>query len=129
MAEALLKQALANLGNTRCQISSAGLGALSGHPADRVACQLMLEKGLDISGHRARQITKAMIRQADLILVMETTHKSTIEQHDSSAKGKVFRLGEWGKFDVVDPYKKDVSVFIRSLDTIEQGVADWIQKL
>lgn len=129
MGEALLKQALADAGKAGCEVSSAGLGALVGHPPDEVACQLMLEKGIDISGYRARQINKELIRKADLILVMEAVHKSAIEENEPSAKGKIFRLGEWGKFDIVDPYKKGLSVFQDSLGFIEQGVADWIRKL
>lgn len=89
----------------------------------------MLDSGIDISGHRARQVTKEMIRKADLILVMESAHKSAIEESEPSAKGKVFRLGEWAKFDIPDPYKKDLAAFLEALDLIEKGIALWVQKL
>jgi protein-tyrosine phosphatase len=129
MGEALLKKALAESNKNECYVSSAGLGALVGHPPDAIACQLMLEKGIDISDYRARQLNTEMIRKADLILVMESAHKSAIEEKEPSAKGKVFRLGEWGKFDIIDPYKKELSVFVQSLNCIEQGVSDWLKKL
>jgi low molecular weight protein-tyrosine phosphatase len=89
----------------------------------------MMEKGIDISDYRACQLNKEMIRKTDLILVMETAHKIAIEESEPSAKGKVFRLGEWGKFDIPDPYKQDLSVFIESINLIEQGVALWVPKL
>lgn len=129
MAEALLKSALATSNKGDCVVSSAGLGALVGHPPDIKACQLMMEKGIDISGYRACQINKEMIRKADLILVMELAHKTAIEMIEPSAKGKVFRVGEWGGFDISDPYQKELPAFKKSLNLIEQGINLWVQKL
>ena len=75
MAEGLLKHALVACNKDGCTVSSAGLSALTGHPPDPKACQLMIEKGIDISYYRACQLNKEMIRKADLILVMESAHK------------------------------------------------------
>lgn len=129
MAEGLLKHALEAGNKGECVVSSAGLGALAGHPPDPKTCQLMLEKGIDISDYRACQLNKEMIRKADLILVMESAHKIAIEESEPSAKGKVFRLGEWGGFDISDPYKQELSEFVKSFNLIEQGVASWVSKL
>lgn len=52
MAEGLLKRAL-----PEANVASAGLGALVGQPADPYAVALMSGLGLDISGHRARQLS------------------------------------------------------------------------
>ncbi len=129
MAEGLLKHALASSNKDECVVNSAGLAALVGNTPDPKACQLMIENGIDISDYRASQLNKEMIRKADLILVMETSHKTAIEDIEHSAKGKVFRLGEWGKFDIPDPYKQDLAMFVKSFNLIEQGVAMWVQKL
>ena len=129
MAEGLIKRALAAANKGDCVVSSAGLGALIGHPPDPKACQLMKDNGIDISDYRACQLNKEMIRKADLILVMESAHRVAIEESEPSAKGKVFRLGEWGKFDISDPYKQDLSAFIESFNLIEQGIALWVPKL
>ncbi|BBL35809.1 low molecular weight protein-tyrosine-phosphatase Ptb [Nitrosomonas stercoris] len=129
MAEALLRNAFIQSGKTGHVVSSAGLGALVDHPADPVACQLIAEKGFDISAHRARQLTDEMIHQADLILVMEAWQKNAIETRAPSARGKVFRLGEWNKTDISDPYQKGVSEFTQALQLIEQGVAQWMARL
>lgn len=129
MAEALLQNAFTQAGKTECSVSSAGLGALVGHPADPIACQLIAEKGLDISTHRARQLTNEMIHTADLILVMETWQKTAIETRAPSARGKIFRLGKWDKTDISDPYRKDLSAFMQALKLIEQGVTQWMARL
>src|SRR3546814_3067238 len=67
LAEALLKQHFPDK-----TVHSAGLAALVGHPADSTAQDIAHQHGLDLSAHRAQQITQAMCRSADLILVMES---------------------------------------------------------
>jgi len=129
MAEALLKDALINRGKKNYTISSAGLGALVDHTPDKIACELMLEKGFDISGYRATQLNQEMIFKSDLILVMESAHKELIEHKEPSAKGKVFRLGEWGRFDIADPYRQERKVFEKAVQNIEKGVKDWADKI
>jgi low molecular weight protein-tyrosine phosphatase len=129
MAEGLLRQVLLEANKTDCNVSSAGLGALVGHKADPSACQLMMARGIDISGHRACQLHADMIRKTDLILVMELSHKHAIIDKQQSARGKVFRLGEWEDFDIADPYKKDLAAFERSLILIEKGISQWMEKL
>jgi len=125
MAEAILKDALSKT----YHVSSAGIGALVGHKADAKAIQLMMARGLDISPHRACQLNNEMIRKADLILVMELAHKMDIEAREPSAKGKIFRLGEWGGHDIPDPYQLDLKAFESALAQIDQGVSQWIKKL
>lgn len=129
MAEGLFKDALATTNHHDCHVSSAGLGALVNHPPDEKSCQLMLTRNIDISCYRARQLDKEMIRKADLILVMESSHKSAIEELEPSSKGKVFRLGNWGNYDIPDPYKKNLSAFENSFKLIERGVSEWLQKM
>ncbi len=129
MAEALLRQALEDANKTGYTVSSAGLGALVDHAPDKNACELLLKKGLDISGYKGSQINTHVIRKTDLILVMESGHKNALVAEDPSAKGKVFRLGEWGGFDIPDPYQKDMVAFENALQLIERGIAQWIQKL
>jgi len=70
-----------------------------------------------------------MIRRSDLILVMELAHKMNIEAKEPSAKGKIFRLGKWGEYDIPDPYQLDIKAFESALVQIDQGVSQWIKKL
>lgn len=129
MAEALFKQALAEIKQHDCSVMSAGISAVIGHKADDRANQLMMARGLDLSLHRACQINNQMIRKADLILVMELTHKMAIENQEPSAKGKVFRLGEWGGYDIPDPYQLDFKAFETALVQIDHGISQWLKKL
>lgn len=127
MAEALLKSALR--GQTGFSVESAGLGALVGHPADDYALELMAEAGEDISEHRARQIHPDMVRDADLVLVMESGHKRTMDSVEPTARGKVHRLGEWQDKEIGDPYRQPKEAFADVLVDIQAGVTAWVERI
>ena len=127
MAEAVLRYELT--GKTETSVASAGLGALVGHAADPHAIDLMAERGLDISGHRARQLTPDMVAGSDLVLVMESGQKRSIDSVEPAARGKVYRLCEWSDRDVPDPYRQPREAFEASLALIDEGVGMWAGKI
>ena len=70
-----------------------------------------------------------MVATADLILVMETAHKISIDTAEPTAPGKVHRLCEWQDKDIDDPYRRPKEAFADALKDIEDGVADWVERL
>jgi protein-tyrosine phosphatase len=122
MAEALLSRRFAARGHGH--VESAGLAALSGHPADPLAVQLLAERGIDLSAHRARQLTPELLASFDLVLVMEEGQQRAIEALSASARGRIQRLGRVGGFDVPDPYGGPRAAFERALALIERGLDD-----
>lgn len=128
MAEALLKEKIKTK-QLSSIVSSAGLNALVGCEADPLSQELMKMKGLNISHHRARQITSDMVAESDLILTMSTEQQIVIETEFFYSRGRVHRLGKWGEYDILDPYKRHRAVFEQSLTLIDQGINDWYKKL
>lgn len=128
MAEALFRGMLAQC-SPCVSVSSAGIAALVGRPADALSQELMQARGIDISAHRARQATLAVYSSADLILTMSTEQQTQIETTFPMMRGRVQRLGKWGEYDIVDPYQRPKAIFEQSLHLIEQGVYDWHKKL
>ena len=108
---------------------SAGLGALAGYPADPLAIEVAAAQGLDLSAHRAQQLAGWMCQSANLILVMEQGHKTELEQKFPLVRGKVFRLGELGNFDIADPYRQPKAAFEAAYADIARGVADWVPRI
>jgi protein-tyrosine phosphatase len=123
MAEAVLRDRLTRRGLT-VEVGSAGIGALVGRPADPIAVALMKERGLDLSGHRARQITHDLAAAHELILVMEAAHQKSLEARFPTTRGRVHRLGRWGGFAVPDPFQGTRADFERALALIERGLGD-----
>jgi len=129
MGEALLIHALNDVGIHDVEVRSAGLDALVGYPADKVVIRLMLERGIDLSAHRSQQLNRDILRWADLVLVMDKAQKCSIESWDPGARGKVYRIGKWGDFDVPDPYMQSEKKFETALNLITKGISGWIPKL
>jgi protein-tyrosine phosphatase len=124
MAQGLLATALPH-----AEVRSAGLNALSGMPADETAVQLLQARGIDITSHRALQITRELCSHAELILVMSASQRQTLEEKYPFACGRTYRLGEFGKLDVPDPYRQPAWAFQESLQLIDQGVRDWLRRI
>ena len=124
IAEGLLARAL-----PEHQVQSAGLAALIGFPADPVAVTVAATQGVDLKPHRARQLAAWMCERADLILVMDQTHRLALEERFPLARGKVFRLGHYGDFDVADPYRMSVEAFESASAAIARGVDEWALRI
>lgn len=110
-------------------IQSAGLSALVGQPADPLSCLLMTERGLDISAHRARQVTQNLLFDADLILTMTRDQQEQVQANYPSSRGRVYRLGEWTGIDIVDPFQRPRVVFEQVMVLIEQSMDEWYEHL
>ncbi|MDB5957090.1 low molecular weight protein-tyrosine-phosphatase [Ramlibacter sp.] len=124
MAEGLLRAAL-----PAARVSSAGLGALIGQPADEMAVQLLKERGLDISDHRAAQLTRQMCLNADLVLVMDQIQRMRVEEMYPQVHGRVFKIGEFTSQDVPDPYRQPDKAFRDALFHIEEGIKEWLRRI
>lgn len=74
MAEALARRRIAELGWDHVEVSSAGVGAFLGSPASGGAVRASSAKGLDLSGHSARLLSRDDVERSDLILAMSSSH-------------------------------------------------------
>lgn len=74
MAAAIARRRAEELGWRHVEVRSAGTSASGGAPASGGAQRVAAAHGLDLSGHRSRQLTTDDIQAADLILVMSTDH-------------------------------------------------------
>lgn len=128
MGEAIFKH-IAQQADIPVSISSAGIAAMEGYQADPVVKQLLTDQGIDCSWHRARQLTKEMLSEADLVLVMEDGHRKEIERIYPSFCGKVHLLGKWCNFEIPDPYRKSKQFFEETYQLISQSINEWQKKL
>lgn len=107
-------------------VDSAGLQALIGYPADELAVAVAAEHGLDLNSHRAKQVTESMIRESDLILVMESSQREQILRIAPLATGKVWRMGHHAGQDIVDPYRRGRVAFEQSFQSIASLGKSWL---
>ncbi len=123
MAEGFLKARLPN-----AEIASAGLQrATVGWHADDYSVKAMAERGIDISHHRAQQLTDALLEEIDVVLTMEQDQVEIVRRRFPDFKGEVRCLCAWA--DVEDPYGYPFSVFREVCQQISDGVDDFCQTL
>ncbi|HET6656085.1 MAG TPA: low molecular weight protein-tyrosine-phosphatase [Gammaproteobacteria bacterium] len=127
IAEALLR-AHAEKAGRKLEVASAGVAALVGKPADAEAVALMAERNVDITNHRAQQITMPLARHYELILVMEASQKAYLEERWPSLRGRIHALCGAAE-DVPDPYGQPRQAFEHSLEYIEKGLKAWTKRL
>ncbi len=128
MAEALLRTLICQ-NHPDVSVSSAGLGAVVGHPAATFSQELMQARGIDISAHRARQLSSKLVFESELILVMDLNQKKQVESQYPSTRGRVHRIGKWEGYDIPDPLRRPKAAFEHALVLVEQGMNEWHRKL
>jgi protein arginine phosphatase len=112
MAEVLLQDALQQdpeLRSEGIEVRSAGTSGWDGAPATDLAVEAMKSLGLNLCGHRGRQLTRELVDWAECLLTMEARQRAWIQQIYPDAAGKVFSLAEYtgDSGDVEDPYGGD----------------------
>jgi len=134
MAEWLLRKLLEDRPILEVQVRSAGFIALPGNTATHLAMVVAKEHGVDLDRHRAQPLTSALIRDADLILVMEPGHRRELLHHRPDAASKVFLLRHFaphGDRDhaIADPYGMDVEAYRLCFQEIRgcvESLFDWL---
>jgi protein-tyrosine phosphatase len=84
------------LGEESAQVdtSSAGTAAWEDQPATPEAIAVTAADGVDISAHRSRRVTPAVLRGADLVLVMEKGQVATVQALGADPR-RTHVLSEW----------------------------------
>lgn len=111
-------------------ISSAGIKAVVGAGADKMAQLVAEEHGLSLKGHVARQLTADICRSHDLILVMERAHIEAVSHINPESRGKVMLLGHWvNQQEIADPFRTSREYFEAVYTLIASSTQKWVEKL
>jgi len=110
--------------------SSAGIFAETGAPPSPLAVDALREVGIDLTGHRARPVSPALIRDADLIIAMTQTHSDLLTQIDFVAADKTRTLHSYGSekptADVMDPFGGGIDTYRIARDEITSALTEVI---
>lgn len=134
MAERLLIKMLPGELREKVSVKSAGTHALHGHQAAEPAVEALGRLGIDLSDHRARQLTREIEERADLLLVMEHQHLHSIKSLRLWGRNKARLLGEFLSPDhppeIEDPYGRPIEAYQTCIDALRpclQGVVTWLK--
>src|SRR5215218_8726021 len=93
LAAAIAQRLAAERGLPDVEASSAGTSASNGMPASDGGLLVGMERGLDLSPHRARQLTPEIVADADMVLTMGPHHLDRVEA--IGWEGKTFLLTDY----------------------------------
>ena len=133
-AEKLFKKLALQQERKGLQAESAGLMALPGNAATALAQQVAAEHEVDLSDHEAKSVTEKRVNRADLILVMEKSHKARILSSFPGATGKVRLMRHFARFGsktrgIADPYGLNYDAYRFCFLDIEDAVSGLVEFL
>ena len=136
MAEGLLNARIHRLGDDGKLVAhSAGTWALENQPASGHAITVMAERGIDISQHRGRTVTREDLSNADVVIVMTQSHRDALSAEFPESRAKLHLMSELKDrtFDINDPYGGTLPEYEQTAqelqDLVETGynkIISWI---
>ena len=124
MAAGYLQKSLKEKGIKDIEVRAAGVMTIPGLLATPEAIQVMDSVGVDLRRHRSSQLTRDLIRKADLILGMTPFHVQSALRVSDEARGKTFLFKEYTRSDlkntqIVDPMGCTLEVYKKVFTAIE----------
>ncbi|MCC6319484.1 MAG: low molecular weight protein arginine phosphatase [Gemmatimonadaceae bacterium] len=131
MAEAIGRREAIERGLLGFDVESAGTSAWDGAPASDGSLLVALERHLDLANHRARSLTRDLVRAADLILVMSPNHLERALSLGGEGKAvllSAFATGGEG-VAISDPFGGDLAGYRATADELTTYVRSVFDRL
>ena len=133
VVEALLNKRFHERGISELYAHSAGTADYPPRSASRFSVEVIGEtESIDLTDHRSKVATKAMVEEASLIICMEASHKEVLSLESPSEADKIFLLSEMVPgpvYDVSDPYGKDKHAYQMMVKTVTQLVDSGLEQI
>jgi len=131
MAEAIARQ-LATERGLDVSASSAGTSAWEGAPASDGALLVAMEQGLDLSSHRARVLSRELVDEAELILVMSPHHGERAEVLGGA--GRTWLLTDYAARAVTgrpvqDPFGGELDLYRETFAELSREITGVLDRL
>lgn len=131
MAEGLLKKYLKEFKKDYIEVRSAGIGTLNGMMPTDGTIEVMAGEGIDVSKYTSKKLTDDLIKNSDLILVMEYMHKDAVAKRAPEAASKTYLVKEFGVdeeidrpegFSIPDPIGRPMKDYEYCFNTIKKEI-------
>jgi protein-tyrosine-phosphatase len=132
MAEGLFNARARHAGEERLYFAeSAGTWALEHSPASGNAIAVMASRGIDVTQHRGRMITRPMVEQADIIIAMTRDHREAMASEFPDQRAKVHLMSELKDrvYDIGDPYNGTLIEYESCARQLEQLIDAGYEKI
>lgn len=125
MAAAIARRIAAERGLNDVQIESAGTSAWEGAPASDGSLLVGMERELDLTPHRSRQLTREIVADSDIIFAMGPHHLERIQA--LGGEGKAYLLTAYASRGssarpISDPMGGDLEVYRATYAELEREI-------
>lgn len=125
LAEAIARKVVIERALNDVDIQSAGTSAWDGAPASDGALLVGLERGLDLSQHRAQALTRDLVKDTELVLAMGPHHLERVDALGGA--GRSYLLTDFASHGasarpVNDPIGGELELYRATADELEQEV-------
>lgn len=121
LAEGLFKKYLEDNNVTDIEVSSAGLSVFPGDEVSINSALVAMQRGVNISLHRARRLNPQHLAETDLFICMTEAHANALSRYCDSSKIMVL--------NVPDPYGRAVDAYEECARSLEKDFPRILQKL
>ena len=132
MAEVLFGEIVQNEGEAEdWWIDSAGVSAFDGEQATNNTRIVAAEHGLDLTSHRSKLSSRAVVESFSLVLVMEERHRRMLRDSYPELSERVFLLKEMigGAEDVHDPIGTDIANYRAMTDEVNTALMEGFNRI
>jgi protein-tyrosine-phosphatase len=125
LAEAIARREAIERGLLDVEVGSAGTAAWEGAPASDGALLVALERRLDLSGHRSRQLTRELVDEHDVVLVMGPHHLERAFALGGETNAHLlssFAAGGGEGKAISDPFGGDLDTYRATFEELEDVI-------
>ena len=109
--------------NPLLTITSAGLDTEDGKQADSQAIEIAAKRKINLSAHRTQVATDKRLSEADLILVMDSSHYKKLKPQQKSKTKFLGCYTNNDRISIRDPFGKSDEVFEKCFDFIDKALS------
>ena len=123
--------ACAKAGTLGMSAASFGLDTCGGAPADPLARENALLRGIDLSMHRSRRLEPQYLANGDLVILFEAAHRAETRRRIGD-RTPFDLLGTWARPirpHIQDPYGRSASYFQQCFDLIDINLGRLIEHM
>ncbi|MBU0951203.1 MAG: hypothetical protein KKH91_00015 [Elusimicrobia bacterium] len=135
LAEGYLRKFIKKNKITWMDVKSCGTVASPNFKVPKIVLKLLLDEGVDLSGHISTSVNKLLVDVSEYIFVMETRHKEELLRRYPENKKKIHLLKEFAenmKLDdpeVPDPIGQPDEVYIKAAGVMEELVKKSFERI
>lgn len=132
LAEAIARRVVIERGLSDVEVASAGTSAWDGSPASDGALLVGLERGLDLTQHRAQLLTRERVAESDVVLAMGPHHLERVEALGGTGKSYTLSgFASHGRSDraINDPMGGELDVYRETYVELEREIRRVIDRV